>query len=409
VNGSTKYSGAVVVIPTRNRAELAMNAIRSVLGQPVVDVRLVVSDNSTSDLERSALAAFCERLDDPRVRYIVPPQPLPTSPHWNWAMQQALSLGDCSHFAFLTDRMMFKPDALKPLIEIITKYPDRILSYMHDMVDDFSSPVVLHQYTWTGNLYEVSSAHLLGLSAESVMYDSCIPRMLNCIAPRAVLNAIYERFGSIFASIAPDWNFCYRALDTVDSMLFYDKAALVHYAQQRSNGQSVHHGVANESFVNFTKELGATPLNFAAPFPEIVTVWNVIINEYCYTKQVTQSRRFPELNLDKYVQALAVGIDSIKDPDRQQYMRELLSARASKLPKAPSTPLPAPPVEADEKQAPHVEGFSINDIEFQSSEDALDYALRYPRERAAASDHETLIRGVAVALPEAISAPIAHC
>ncbi len=440
------YGGMIVIIPTRNRAELARNALDSVLSQPDYEVQILVSDNSTTCADRAELSRYCQQLASERLRYLTPPEPLPITQHWDWAMQQALSLYDCTHFTFLTDRMMFKPGALKPLIEIITTYPDKILSYMHDKVDDFSTPVVLHQYTWTGNLYEVSSTHLLQLPAQSVMYDSCLPRMLNCIAPRDVLDTIRRRFGSVFASLAPDWNFCYRALDTVDSMLFYDKAALVHYSQHRSAGESTHHGVVNEAFVDFMDNLGA-PMNYAAPFPEIVTVWNAIISEYCHVKQVTKSPKFPELNLDTYRQALAAGVDQIKDPQRRAHMRALLSARGWKPLEVASAPAsqPPPPVakvgkplwprrlarklvretknsanhlarrfvpprpsaHADEnclveKQVPRVEAFSVNAIEFQSSEDALQYALSHPRERAAASDHETLIQGVAVPLPENI-------
>lgn len=41
------YCGLVIAIPTRNRAALAMNAVRSALGQCGPDVRILVSDNST--------------------------------------------------------------------------------------------------------------------------------------------------------------------------------------------------------------------------------------------------------------------------------------------------------------------------------------------------------------------------
>ncbi len=43
----TNYQGLVVVVPTRNRAQLAMNAVRSVLEQPVENVAVMISDNST--------------------------------------------------------------------------------------------------------------------------------------------------------------------------------------------------------------------------------------------------------------------------------------------------------------------------------------------------------------------------
>jgi SAM-dependent methyltransferase len=326
--------------------------------------------------------------------------------HWDWAIEQALSLYKASHFSFLTDRMLFKPGALDPLLEIVTAYPDKILTYMHDMVDDFSTPVVVRQYPWTGQLYEVPSTRLLEMSAQGVMYDTCLPRMLNCIVPRKVLEAIRDRFGNSFAPIAPDWNFCYRALALVDSILFHDKAALVHYAQRRSNGLSSHYGTMNEAYSRFRQDLGALPVNFAAPFPEIVTVWNAIISEYCHTKELTQSPKFPKIDLYNYGKVLAWGIDQIIDPQRQEEMRAHLSARGWKsqeaAPPPPAAAAPATEEGLPDKQTPRVAKFSVNAIEFPSSTEALSYALNHARERekAARSEHETLIQGVKRALPQ---------
>lgn len=377
----------VIIVPTRNRADLARNAVSSVLGQSGCQPYVLVSDNSTSAPDRADLSSYCLQLGDERVRYLTPPEPLPMAKHWDWAMEQALSIYDSSHFAFLTDRMLFKPAALESLVEIINAYPHKLLSYMHDMVDDFSIPVVVRQYTWTGNLYEVSSARLLEMSAQGVMYDSCLPRMLNCIVPRSILAAIRQRFGNIFAPIAPDWNFCYRALEVVDSILFHDKAPLVHYAQTRSNGQSAHYGITNDAYHSFIRDLGSLPVNFAAPFPEIITVWNAIISEYCHVKKVTQSPKFTEVDEDKYRRVLAFGIDQIADPQRREQMRGLLSARGWRTGEAPAPPSPPPP---------GVEAFSPQPIEFPTFDEAMQYALRHPRQRAAASAHETLIGGVAL-------------
>jgi hypothetical protein len=402
-----RYHRTVIVVPTRNRSDLARNAIGSVLDQIGSGVDVLVSDNSTASNQRAELSQYCAQRGDARLRYITPPESLPMSSHWDWAMQQALSLYDPSHVAFLTDRMMFRPGALGSLIEITKAYPDKLLTYMHDHVNDFSLPVVLHQYTWTGNLYEVASQRLLELSAQSVMHDSSVPRMLNCLAPRTVLETIKERFGNFFASIAPDWNFAYRSLEVVDSILFHDKAALVHYAQHRSNGQSAHFGIVNEAYAKFIEDLGSLPVNFAAPFPEVVTVWNAIISEYCHVKDVTRSPKFPTLDMNKYIQALAVGIDSIRDPERQQNMRELLSARARRwkdenaritLPGNDAKPIWQP---ATEEQA-NVERFSTGNLEFQNSTEALDFALQHPRERSVRSDHEKLIQGVQRPLPKAL-------
>jgi glycosyltransferase involved in cell wall biosynthesis len=328
------YTGTAVVIPTRNRADLVRNAVKSVLEQPEFDAPVFISDNSTSLSERAELRQYAGGLKNSRVHYIAPPEPLSMTRHWDWAMRQAMALCDASHVTFLTDRMIFKPGELRALAAIIRAYPDKILTYMHDMVDDFSRPVVVRQYTWTGNLYEVSSTRLLELVARSLVYDSSIPRMLNCIVPRALLEAIRGRFGNFFDSIAPDWNFAFRSLAVVDSTLFYDRASLVHYAQDRSNGQSANYGITNSAYQDFVRDLGSLPRNFAAPFPEIMTVWNAIISEYCHTKKVTQSPKFPELDMEKYVHALAIGIERIIDPERRQSMREALSARG----------IPPPPI-----------------------------------------------------------------
>jgi hypothetical protein len=395
--------GYVIVIPTRNRADLVRHAVESIFGQSGCDVDVLVSDNSTSAEQRTDLSRYCHGMNE-RLRYIAPPDPLPMSQHWDWAMRQALSLYDTSHVGFLTDRMMFKPNALKPLFEIIDAYPNKILSYMHDMVDDFSRPIIVRQYAWTGNLYEVPSTRLLKLAARSAMYDSSVPRMLNCLVPRAVLDAIKDRFGNVFSSVSPDWNFAFRALETVESIIFSDKASLIHYAQRQSNGQSAQHGIVNDAYRDFMRDLKGMPPNGCAPFPEIQTVWNGIISEYCHIRQVTQSAKFPEVDLDKYAQALALGIEAIDDSQRREHMRELLSARLAKRRDAASAEV-APPSSAviepphqypPELQASQIEEFSVNAIEFQSSEDALDYALRCPRKQAVASYHEAMIHGVAL-------------
>jgi len=319
----------MVVIPTRNRAELAMNAIRSALAQGEAAAQVLVSDNSTEPAEIETLARFCEGLvGGGRVRYVRPPTPLGMSEHWNWAMQQALE-SDCSHFTILSDRMLFKHAQLNTVLEIARRYPDQIVCYMHDKVIDFAAPCMVELNDWTGKLYQVTSARLLTLSADSVIYDRTTPRMLNCLVPRGVLVAIKERFGTIFSSIAPDWNFCYRALEVVDSILFFSKAVLVQYALSQSNGQGAERGIKNRAFEDFLQNL-PKPLNADAPFPEIITVWNAIIHEYCYTKQETRSAKFPELNMEKYIEALAVGISWIEDPEVRREMERKLVARGGK-------------------------------------------------------------------------------
>src|SRR3954453_9688259 len=74
-----------VVIPTYNRADLVRQAVDSVLAQTLGDLEVVVSDNHSTDDTRDVIAAF----DDPRVRYVVPPEHMVLPDSWEFARQQA--------------------------------------------------------------------------------------------------------------------------------------------------------------------------------------------------------------------------------------------------------------------------------------------------------------------------------
>src|SRR5205823_5148609 len=120
-------------------------------------------------------------------------------------------------------------------------------------------------------------------------------------------------------------------------------------------------------------------------------------------KEITKSPKFPELNLAEYMRVLAWGIEQIKNPERRQRMREFLSARGWKYEEAgrerKDSDATATKEQLQAESAPQVEEFSVNAIEFQDANDALQYALRSPRPRTAASNHETLIHGTALPLP----------
>ena len=104
---SLNYTNLLIVIPTRNRANFAINAINSVLEQENCNLEVIVSDNSTDEADILKLSSYCHQLDDKRLRYICPPKPLTMAQHWDWAMRQALQISSANHIAFLTDRTLF--------------------------------------------------------------------------------------------------------------------------------------------------------------------------------------------------------------------------------------------------------------------------------------------------------------
>ena len=324
---ATSYEGMVVVVPTRNRAQLAMNAVRSVLEQAVEDVSVMISDNSTVESEREELARFCAELSESRVRYVRPPEPLAMPAHWDWAIEQALASYSANHFIYLTDRMMLRNGALKEMVDIAALYPLQVISYNLDRICDDTMPIRIEQYPATEKLVEVETLRLSRLFAQGVFHPG-LPRMLNCIVPRAVFDRLRERFGNVFTSIAPDFNFCVRCLDVEDSILFFDKSLLFHYALNRSLGASATRGEMTSDNADFTANLPVDNAirNYATPIPSLITAVNAAFNEYLIHKQQTNSPRLFDVELQSYLAANALEVKEVRVPELRAEMMALLAA-----------------------------------------------------------------------------------
>ncbi len=326
------YTGTVVVIPTRNRAAIAANAIRSVLNQPPENVAVLVSDNSTSETERDALAEFCAKQADSRLRYVRPPEALSMPAHWDWAIHEALRSYDASHFLYLTDRMMFRKGALSEVLKLAALYPDKLITYNQDRIVDNESPIRVEQCPGTGKLLEVDSLRFTWLLSQAVFHPG-LPRMNNSVVPRAVLARIDERFGTVFASISPDFNFCCRCLEMEESILFYDKSPIFHYALARSNGASVTRGEMTPDYRDFTANLpAANAIWHATPIPELNTAVNAVFHEYFLFRQETGSDRFFPVDYEKYLQANANEVEEIIDPQLKAEMLSLLVSSGYRVP-----------------------------------------------------------------------------
>jgi glycosyltransferase involved in cell wall biosynthesis len=324
---TTSFKGAVVVVPTRNRGHLAVNAIRSVLEQPDCAVKVLVSDNSTSEEERAELESFCAGCADPRLRYIRSPASLSMAAHWNWAAEQALARYDLDHFIYLTDRMAFKPRALRQILTLAARHPASLVSYHHDRIVDHEWPVHVDQYAWTGKPLLIDSQHLLRLYSKSFLHP-CLPRMLNSVAPRSALRVVRDRFGSIFGSLSPDYNFGFRCLAVSDSLIYYDASPIFGCALDRSTGMSASRGVDTRDLADFNAHIaGGAPVFHGTPAPEVVTVGNAIFYEYCVVGQQAGGGRFPPIEEDAYFQYIAVEVAAIEDPAKRSSMYEALEAR----------------------------------------------------------------------------------
>ncbi len=321
------FKSLLVVIPTRNRADLAINAIRSVLDDAPDNVSVLVSDNSTLPEQRVRLAEFCRQVSQTphasgRLCYVAPPAPLPMPHHWHWAMEQALERHNVSHVTYLSDRMVFRRGEVNTLARLAVLHPASVISYEHDKVADDAAPIRLEQLDWSGNLLEISAAHLLRLTSQLTL-PTALPRMMNCVVPRVVLEAVSDRFGNYFDSISPDFNFCYRCLSIVDNILFYDKSALIQYALSRSNGTSYQKGISTADHQDFMRNLD-NKINYASPVPEFQVVGNAIVHEYCLVQQESMSTDLPKVDWKRYLEFMAAEVSRLENADLKRDMEALL-------------------------------------------------------------------------------------
>jgi hypothetical protein len=302
-----------------------MAAVESVLREAPPEVTVVVSDNSTDEGEQHRLEEFCARRPAGTVEYVRPPEPLAMAAHWEWLWKRIEGAMGPTHVAYLTDRLVFTADALTELLEIVNHEPDRVLSYHHDHVNDLSAPVQLVQCQWTGQLLELDAAKLIRLSSRGA-YGDYLPRLMNCIAPTAVISAIEQRFGDVFGSISPDYCFAYRCLAVCDTVLYLDRSCLIEHGMPRSAGISHGRGSVNTDAAHFARQL-TVPRFGATPEPAFDTVANAIFQEYCDVRERSGSDRFPPLDWGSYLRANAISIDRIEEPERQARMRGMLRSR----------------------------------------------------------------------------------
>ena len=301
----------VIVIPTRNRADIAQAALRSVLAAGLPGVRVIVSDNSSDPVEAETLRAACASLCGEQLAYVRPPQPLAMTAHWSWALEQALADPSVEHVGYLTDRMLFARGELEHVLAAVDAAPQLIVSYNHEHIDDLREPVRVVPIEWSGRLLAIESRALLLTAARGGRHGA-VPRMLNTVVPRAVLEAVRARFGSVFASVAPDFAFAFRALATVERIAFLDRPVLLEHSTRRSNGTSVSRGIASPDGVDFLR-LAGDAMFADAPVAQLQTISNAVFNEYCFVRAEAPDALPPLLRRD-YLARIAADVAEIEDP-----------------------------------------------------------------------------------------------
>jgi hypothetical protein len=314
-------SRLAIVIPTRNRSDLCLAAIESVNRQRHPSVQLVVSENSGPGDVRSNLLRALPR----DVEILLPDSELAMTDHWEWALRETERRFNPTHISFLTDRMVFRDGALRSLLRAVADHPGEVISYNHDMVEDWdSSSVRINAYRGDGRLYRMGSHSILKDTAAGRFFQWPLPRMLNCVAPVELFAEMRAVAGHVFGSVSPDFYFGYRVLSQRETFLCLNQSLLVHRGLRRSNGHSIVTGVVSKDAEDFRGMVDFG--TWQTPFPEVTTLGNAIFHEYAIVRALTGSDRFPPLDAEGVRSALLRDAELLVNADLASNIRQRLAA-----------------------------------------------------------------------------------
>lgn len=204
---------------------------------------------------------------------------------------------------------------------------------------------------------------------------------MNCSVPLSVIEKIQGRFGNVFASISPDYNFAYRCLELVDGILFFDRAAYVSYAMHRSNGPGGL-GIPTEASEDFLAclKLEGRRRNYAAPVPAFETGINYIVHEYCLLQRESTGRKFPKLRRAQYLVRNVATLLTVLAYKLPLSVLDVLASLRTRMRKIVRLQWPTI---AEHGRSP----------EFKSVEDAINYAIEVPSNEKASASHLDVLRG----------------
>jgi glycosyltransferase involved in cell wall biosynthesis len=269
-----------LAIPTRNRGELAEQAVQYVLGQKFQDFELIIADSDETDDTVQRL----KRFQDPRIRYFNTRGK--TGPdNFQFCADQVRG----EYLVFMTDRLMLRPEALEVLYQHseARRYPS--IRYHCDTFDDRKTPPKIWKPEFlNGNRTVTADEVLKGFVGEEN------GPLLARIVPMPQLSAIHRSMlekvkgtqdRPIFAPIVPDMWCCFAQLSCCEEEMLNIGQMLSVFVMRMGAGMQFLHKKASGS--DFLREICKNgELDMAhVPLKALPTA-NMIFNDYMRARQL---------------------------------------------------------------------------------------------------------------------------
>ena len=271
-----------IVIPTRNRADLLRQAIRTALNQTFDDYEVVISNNSSTDHTDDVMAEAAGASS--RIRHYRTSSTLSMADHWEHVLQYPRG----EYVTYLSDDDALAPNALAVAARAIRETGAKFVvpsyvQYVWPSWFDAHRRNSVMLFRFTHEFRTMNSADTLR-ELYTCRDDVWAPRMLNSFGHRQTLMDIRAEAGRLFW-MCPDFSVAGCILAKVPTWLYVDSPLRLYGLVPQSIGASMAYDGGRTHFRNFRKEMGGGDLFQRAPTDAALTP-----NMICETLLILKER-----------------------------------------------------------------------------------------------------------------------
>lgn len=315
-----------IVMPTRNRAHILTNALRSALNQTFDDYEIIVMANNCSDNTKEVV----ESLATSRVQYYETDKTLSMPDNWEYAWTKARG----KYVTYLSDDDALIPSALQLLADHalegnppVISWEDGIYYYPNETDPTVQNNLLLLFFFGNTLIEDVDSTTLLNqLINLEFSWTASIPKMNNCAVDRIFWEEWRNRLGRLFFPIAPDYSFAWISTQICPTIRIVRRPLSVRGISDNSIGADGNLGSAGQAFF---KEFDK--INFFLESPiDLPTSMNIIASTFSQINAAfIKCGKSPKV-VDKKALIIALTKQIIEFrhllPDYQKYLNKLIDS-----------------------------------------------------------------------------------
>jgi glycosyltransferase involved in cell wall biosynthesis len=192
-----KTSYFSIILPTRNRPELALRVIKHTLKQTFANYELVIIDNATDDGNKLDLSD----VNDPRIKYLRTGN-LTMQDNWQFGFDNS----EGEYIFMIEDKLLLNINLLERAQKIIQDEHADILTWGTATCKTEFDAELFNTANATWSKISAEAVIADGLNCEIESYHKIAPRCLNSVFSRKSAEKAQSRVGRLFRTVSPDYS-----------------------------------------------------------------------------------------------------------------------------------------------------------------------------------------------------------